>query len=103
MTENEFNYWKSKTNESKFHWMSDETQWYNHKRLLLYKGGEDGIYIELEKDGMASYGIYKNAYPHIGEAIFQELKCKKFESQEIAIRNICKTPELLLAITGIYS
>jgi len=82
MTKKEFDYWWGQTQKSKWAWKRDYITGENSRlrserennpalyRELFYKGGEDGIYIEIDGTGKVEVGEYQGAYPHIGEAIF---------------------------------
>lgn len=48
----------------------DQITWANKRELLLYRGGEDGEYMILRKDGTTEKGTYTGAYPSIGDALF---------------------------------
>jgi len=87
MTKAEFNAWTEETKFSERNWRRDHItgdnsklyaehpEWFKGKvkpveRELLYKGGENGVYIEIMGDGTVSVGEYTGAIPHIGEALF---------------------------------
>jgi len=82
MTEQEFNFWWDETQKSTYQWRRDliisgntklKAQRENNpalERELFYKGGENGIYIDIDGTGMVEVGEYEGAYPHIGEAMF---------------------------------
>lgn len=70
MDKQEYTAWQAVTKSSETRWMVDEVQWLNAKRILCYKGGEDGVYIEADPDGKVTIGNYEGALPHIGEALF---------------------------------
>lgn len=80
MTGQEFKYWTAKTQSSAHKWTEDEIYRLNGKGAFYYTGGEDGIYIEIEKDGLLSAGTYEGAFPHIGEAWFKEDFQKKYDN-----------------------
>ena|GEM_PF-1194157 len=84
MTEQEFKYWTAKTHSSANKWTEDEIYRLNGKGLFYYLGGEDGIYLEIEKDGLLSAGTYEGAFPHIGEAFFCEKHQKQHDNQSVA-------------------
>lgn len=88
MTAEELKYWKSIMDSSINSWVKDEIWWHNRKELFLYKGGESGIYISITKDGILTGGRYEGAFPHIGDAIFEQLFKKKFNSQEEAVNYV---------------
>lgn len=70
MTKVEFDSWTKMTKFSEKAWVLDENTLHNYGEYLFYKGGENGVYIEVRKDGIASVGEYEGAIPHIGEAFF---------------------------------
>jgi|GEM_PF-902481 len=70
MTKDEFAYWQSRIENSRFQWTEDEIFRLNGRGAFYYTGGEDGIYIEINKDGRLEAGTYEDAFPHIGEASF---------------------------------
>lgn len=83
MDKREYENWQKLTERSKTQWVLDEVMRLNGT-VLFYKGGSDGVFIMIEKDGTASIGEYKWAIPHIGEAVFETKHSKKFESQDAA-------------------
>jgi len=81
MTQDEFAYWQSRIENSRFQWTEDEIYRLNGRGAFYYHGGEDGVYIEIHKDGRLEAGTYKDAFPHIGDASFfvkTEQQCKDF-------------------------
>ena len=88
MTEQEFKYWTAKTQSSTNKWTEDEIYRLNGKGAFYYIGGEDGVYIEIEKDGLLSAGTYEGAFPHIGEAMFTEDYQKQFDNFIDAFKSI---------------
>jgi hypothetical protein len=70
MTEKEYADWKAVTESSRFRWVEDEIYRLNGRGAFYYSGGEDGVYMRIEKDGLLEAGRYKGAIPHIGEAAF---------------------------------
>jgi len=87
MTKEEFNAWTEETKFSERNWRRDHItgdnsklykehpEWFKGKmkpveRELFYKGGTDGVFIEIIGDGTVTVGEYKGAVPHIGEALF---------------------------------
>lgn len=70
MTKDEFAYWQSRIENSRFQWTEDEIFRLNGRGVFYYQGGEDGIYIKIHKNGLVEAGTYENAFPHIGEASF---------------------------------
>lgn len=81
MTKEEFAYWQSRIENSRFKWTEDEIFRLNGRGAFYYHGGENGIYIEIQKDGMIEAGTYTDAFPHIGKAFFTvEVKrqCKDY-------------------------
>jgi hypothetical protein len=47
---------------------------------MYYTGGEDGIYMRIQKDGLLEAGNYEGAFPHIGEAMFKAAVTKQFDN-----------------------
>jgi len=87
MTKAEFDAWTKETKFSEKKWCRDfitgensklyasHPEWFRGRlqpveRELFYKGGVDGVYIEIAGDGTVNVGEYEGAIPHIGEAIF---------------------------------
>jgi hypothetical protein len=70
MTPDELAGWKAVTESSRFRWVEDEIYHLNGRGSFYYMGGEDGIYMRIQKDGTLEAGTYEGAYPHIGEASF---------------------------------
>ena len=80
MTKKEFAMWQAVTKSSQFRWTEDEIYRLNGRGAFYYHGGEDGIYMRIQKDGMLEAGNYEGAIPHIGEAFFKpvvERQCKR--------------------------
>jgi hypothetical protein len=78
MTKKEFNEWMKVVKFSENHWVSDYITEQNSRQrgqpeLLLYKGGQDGIYLNVLSDGTVEVGEYKSAIPHIGDAMFKPI------------------------------
>ena len=81
MTQKEFELWQAVTKNSQFRWTEDEIYRLNGRGAFYYHGGEDGIYMKIQKDGMLEAGNYEGAIPHIGEAFFKpvvERQCKDY-------------------------
>lgn len=81
MTKDEFDYWQSRIENSRFQWTEDAIFRLNGRGAFYYQGGEDGIYIKIHKSGLVEVGTYEDAFPHIGEASFTvkaERQCKDY-------------------------
>ena len=81
MTKKEFNMWQAATQSSQFRWTEDEIYRLNGRGAFYYHGGEDGIYMKIQNDGMLEAGNYEGAIPHVGEAFFKpavQRQCKDF-------------------------
>jgi hypothetical protein len=78
MTEKEFAYWQAITESSRFRWVEDEIYRLNGRGAFYYSGGENGVYMRIEKDGLLTAGRYEGAIPHIGEAFFTVQAEKQF-------------------------
>lgn len=81
MTKQEFERWQAITQNSQFRWTEDEIYRLNGRGAFYYHGGEDGIYMKIQKDGMLEAGNYEGAISHIGEAVFEPVvqrQCKDF-------------------------
>lgn len=101
MTAEEFKAWTEETASSKYHWKSDPIQ-ASLGRYLFYMGGQDGKFIEIDRDGKVTVGTYEGAIPHIGEACFFVKFTKQFESKEKALQRVleCGGIKFLLDVTG---
>lgn len=77
MDKNEYAGWMRLTKASEHKWVHDTVMFHNHGIHLFYKGGTDGIYIQIMPDGTASIGNYAMAIPHIGDAMFTVKHSKK--------------------------
>jgi len=86
MTENEFEKWQAVTQGSRFHWTEDEIFRLNGRGLKYYRGGEDGTYVEIHRDGRLEIGQYGGAVPHIGEAYYQPVVRKRYGNFDAALR-----------------
>lgn len=91
MDKNEFDGWKKVTAASETSWIQDAVTFFNRGEILLYKGGIDGVFVSVEKNGTASIGFYNGAFPHIGESVFRTVYSKNFESQREAIFTVCES------------
>jgi hypothetical protein len=47
---------------------------------MYFTGGEDGVYMRIQKDGVLEAGNYEGAFLHIGEATFKPVVTKQFDS-----------------------
>jgi len=104
MNANEYEAWRQVTLSSIANWVLDEIQLHNRGTYFFYKGGEDGNYIEVRKDGTATIGTYEGAIPHIGEAVFQVVHTNKVaETADAALAVIVQKMGLdfLLNLTGV--
>ena len=88
MTKQEFDGWKAHTEANAHHWQVDECQLHNHQRYLIYKGGVDGKYVEIEADGKATIGTYEGALPCITDACFTVQHTRQFTSQNEALTRL---------------
>lgn len=77
MTKIEFDEWMEITGFSERRWMFDDVTYRNRGEMLWYKGGVDGVYIDVQSNGTVSVGEYAGAIPHIGEALFQPKHSQK--------------------------
>lgn len=84
MTKSEFSAWVKVTDGSASRWTLDENRWHNNEEMLFYKGGQDGKFIWIYRDGMMHLGTYEDAFPHIGHACFQPMFAKQFASRDEA-------------------
>lgn len=95
----ELDSWLSVTKLSEMVWICDRVTLHNRSEYLLYKGGENGIYLRITKEGQAEMGFYEGALPHIGEAIFMPRFSKKVGESHLsalsAISRVMNLPELL--------
>lgn len=78
MTTKEYQLWMEEMERSESQWRLDEVTFSNRQEYLLFKGGaEKGVYISVDRNGIASIGNYEGAFPHIGEATFTVKHSKK--------------------------
>lgn len=85
MTEQEYQYWSNITANSKYYWQIDAITLRNQGVYLIYKGGEDGIFIEVQRNGTVIAGEYQGAIPHINESIFYTKGKRSFKNQNEAL------------------
>jgi hypothetical protein len=78
MNEQESAAWKAFTENSRDHWIEDEIYRLNGHGAFYFTGGESGIYMRIQKDGMLEAGKYEGAIPHIGDAMFRPLVTKPY-------------------------
>ena len=78
--EQNFAAWLAVTDSSRFRWVEDDIYRLNGRGAMYYTGGEDGIYMRIHKDGTLEAGNYEGAFPHIGEAFFEPVATKQFDS-----------------------
>ena len=69
--------WRNKVT---YRWKEDQVTRLNGRGALYYTGGEQGLFMRIEKDGVLRAGTYEGAIPHIGEAAFLVMAEKKFDS-----------------------
>lgn len=86
MTEQEYNKWLNETASSQYAWKMDDVTYDNHKTILAYKGGTNGMFVRIEQDGTVLVGYYKDAVPHIGEATFLVEGRKKYANYDEAFK-----------------
>jgi len=86
MTENEFAKWRAITRSSRFRWTEDEIFRLNGRGLKYYRGGEDGIYVEVHRDGRLEIGQYGGTVPHIGDAYYQPVVRKRYGDFDTAFK-----------------
>jgi len=79
-SERSFAAWMAVTESSRNKWVEDEIYQLNGRGAMYYKGGEDGVYMRIHKDGTLEAGNYEGAIPHIGEAIFKPVVTKHLAS-----------------------
>ena len=75
-----FSAWMAVTESSRYKWVEDEIYRLNGRGAMYYTGGEDGVYMRIQKDGKLEAGHYEGAVPHIGEATFKPAVIKQFPS-----------------------
>jgi len=68
------------TLSSRYRWVEDEIYRLNGRGAMYYTGGEDGVYMRINKDGKLEAGNYEGAIPHIGEAFFKPAVTKNYDS-----------------------
>lgn len=102
MTKSEFEGWKQVTAASRLHWQIDAVQVENHGRYLIYKGGENGHFICIEKDGQVTLGTYEGALPCITDACFKTQHTRQFPNQNEAWKTLIERAGLnfLLDVVG---
>jgi hypothetical protein len=76
--EKNFSAWLAVTESSRYKWVEDEIYHLNGRGAMYYTGGENGIYMQIRKDGTLEAGKYEGAIPHIGEATFQAQVTKQY-------------------------
>lgn len=102
MTEEEFRGWTEVTERSAQHWQSDLIA-ESRDEYLFYRGGNNGLYIAIDRTGHLRLGDYEGAIPHIGEASFKITFQKQFDNREAAVKRILEAggADFLLEITGL--
>ncbi len=90
MVQQEWERWQAITASSKFKWVEDAIYRLNGCGAMYYTGGEDGIYMQISKDGTLEIGTYEGALPHIGEAFFSVKAQEKYSDFDEAFRNACE-------------
>ena len=103
MTREEFDNWTKITESSKRNWHLDEVTLHNRGVYLFYTGGENGIYINVDLDGLTTFGKYECAIPHIGDALFTIEHNAQFADQNTAITKLIEQGGLkfLLNLIGV--
>lgn len=103
MTKKEFQAWKEETERSRHHWVVDEVQLQNTGGYLFFKGGQNGQFIQVDKNGLASVGTYAGAIPCITDACFQIKHSKQFPNQNEAITTLIEQAGLSFLLDFIGS
>lgn len=81
MTQAEFTAWTQDTNRSRYSWRMDQIHDGREGRdALLYRGGESGLYVHIDCAGIATFGRYLGAVPHMGEAEYLPQTTRTFAS-----------------------
>jgi hypothetical protein len=80
MNKQEFAGWRALTESSRNLWTEDDIYRLNGRGAFYYRGGEDGQYIRIQKDGLLEAGTYEGAIPHIGEAMFRPLVTRQYKN-----------------------
>lgn len=102
MTDNEFKAWATHTARSRNGWMLDEVTAHNRGEMLLYRGGERGVYVLVSRN-VVTVGRYEGAVPHIGEAMFTCVGQKAFANDSRAfeaVANATGLSGLMALLTG---
>ena len=87
-SEQNISVWMAITQGSQHQWTEDEIYRLNGQGALYYTGGEDGIYVRIESNGMLEAGNYEGATPHIGEAMFTPKIIKEYDSYSAAVQAV---------------
>ena len=86
MTPEEFGAWKKWTRESGCRWTVDPIHDGRGGRdLLLFIGGESGMYLRFSNGDTLEIGSYEGAVPHIGEAVFHMEERMTFDSSVLTV------------------
>jgi hypothetical protein len=88
MTEYEFEYWQEVTQNSKYRWMEDAITRLNGNGTLFYTGGEEGVYMRVSPENKLTVGIYEDAFPHIGDALFKIIAEHQYDSANEAFQAV---------------
>lgn len=90
MNQKELESWQAVRASSTHKWVEDSIFRLNGRGAMYYTGGEDGIYMEISKDGTLELGDYEGALPHIGEAIFTVKAQKQCAGFDEAFQIACQ-------------
>lgn len=99
MTRAEFDGWAAVTRASETTWQLDLCSWHNQGCYFIYKGGVDGVYLQVRSNGVAEIGTYEGALPHIGEALFRRLRSNTLGHD---VRSAVEQLRRKLALRGVH-
>jgi hypothetical protein len=85
MNATEIKAWTLETMKSEHAWRTDAVLRENQGIWLIFKGGVDGQYIEIQPDGKATCGNYSGAMPCITDAAFEPVYTKQFDDLNQAL------------------
>lgn len=90
MEQNELDYWQTVIAASAHRWIEDSITSLNNHGSLYYIGGESGNYMRLYPNGKMCIGTYEDAFPHIGDAIFEVKATHQYASMDEAFQAACQ-------------
>jgi hypothetical protein len=83
----EFATWKAEATASEFYWRYAKAFMETDRSLVIYKGVQAGLFVQITNTGLMTLGRYHSALPDITRAHFDVLGTKQFPDWMTAYEN----------------